>query len=113
MTSLDDIFALYISETLTLIDVKVKKKDSSALRLFSAADQTEPFSKALKNLVKDDEGDETEYVFVFKGKRLYGFETPMSLQMKHFDTIDAIPSQDYKYQRCLCCNKADLHDVEG
>ena len=112
LTSLDDIFALYTSET--LIDVKVKKKDSSRSRLFYVADQKKPFSKVLKDLVKDDEEDETEYVFMFKGKLLYGFENPMSLQMKHFDTIDAIPSQDYKYQRCICCNnKADLHDVEG
>jgi hypothetical protein len=111
LTYSDVILALYKDET--CIEVKKKGSDSSGPRLFSAADQTEPFSKALKDLVKDDEGDETEYVFVFKGKRLYGFETPMSLQMKHFDTIDAIPSQDYKYKRCICCNKADLHDVEG
>eukprot|EP00985_Skeletonema_marinoi_P029973 scaffold29886_cov123-Skeletonema_marinoi.AAC.1 len=101
----DVIFALYTNES--LIEVKVKKKDLSGPRLFYAADQKKPFSKALKDLVKDSEGDETEYVFTFKGKRLYGFETPMSLQMKHFDIIDAIPWQDYKYQRCICCNIAE------
>ena len=75
LTSLDAIFALYTYET--LLEVKVKKKDSSGPLLFYAAEQMTTMSKALKDLVKDEEGDETEYVFEFKGKRLYGFETPM------------------------------------
>eukprot|EP00984_Skeletonema_dohrnii_P001398 scaffold446_cov133-Skeletonema_dohrnii-CCMP3373.AAC.9 len=105
LTYRDATFALYTSET--FIEVKVEKTDSSGPRLFYAAEQMATMSKALQDLVKDGEGDETEYVFMFKGKRLYGFETPMSLQMKHFDIIDAIPSQDYKYQRCICCNNAE------
>lgn len=93
-----------------LIEVKKRGSDSSPFHLFCAANQTEPMTKALNDLVNDD-GDETDYVYMFKGKRLYGFETPMSLQMKHFDIIDAIPVQDFKYKRCVCCNNADRHNV--
>ena len=101
----DVIFALCKNET--LIEVKKRGSDSSAFHLFLAANQTETMSKALNDLVNDD-GDETDYVYMYKGRRLYSFETPMALQMKHFDIIDAIPLQDYKYKRCTCCN--NVHD---
>lgn len=103
----DAIFALYKDET--LIEVKKKGSDSSAFQLFCAAKQTETMTKALNDLVNDGGDDETDYVYMFNGKRLYGFETPMSLQMKDFDVIDAIPVQEYKYKRCVCCQRVESH----
>ena len=106
----DVILGLSKSEAL----IEVKKK--GAPRLLFAAERKKTIATKLKDLVKDDEEDESEYVFVFKGKRLFGYETPMSLQMKHFDIIDAIPAKeyakDYKCPRCICCQNTD-HDVEG
>lgn len=107
----DQILALH--KDATLIEVKKKGLNSSTTRLFCAAGMTETMTTKLNDLVNDNEEDETDYVFMFKDKRIYGFETPMALQMKHFDVIDAIPSQDYKCERCVCCNNADRHVVEG
>lgn len=112
----DIILILHKADTLIEFKKKGADSDSSATRLVCGAEKKKTMSKALKDLVKDDEGDESEYVFMFKDRRLYGFETPMSLQMKHFDTIEAIPAKDYakehKCQRCICCNNTD-HEVEG
>ena len=98
-----------------VLKVKEHGPDSSASSFYCSAGMTETMTTKLNDLVNDneDEDEEADYIFMFKGKRIYGFETPMALQMKHFDVIDAIPSQDYKCERCVCCNNADRHVVEG
>lgn len=105
----DTIAALHTDETM----IEIRKQGSSATVIFWAADKTETMTTELSKLVNDGEEDESDYVFMFKDKLIYGFDTPMALQMKHFDTIEAIPLQDYKYKRCICCNNADGHVVEG
>ena len=132
MTVFDIVFQIETDEI--LLEVRKKSEDSpddiqgkgsfslgddpdAAPRLLFAANKKKTMTKVLNDLVKDDdEEDESEYVFMFKGKRLYGFETPMSLQMAHLDIIDAIPLVDYmckyKCERCICCNSS-AHDVEG
>lgn len=116
MVYTDLMLGLHKDETLIEVKKAVTGADSSSTRLFCAAGTKMTMSKALKDLVKDDEEDESKYVFKFKGKRIFGFETPMSLHMKHFDTIEAISVNEYvkdhKYQRCICCNNKD-HNVEG
>ena len=96
-----------------VLKVKEHGPDSSASSFYCSAGMTETMTTKLNDLVNDNEDEEADYIFMFKGKRIYGFETPMALQMKHFDVIDAIPSQDYKCERCVCCNNADRHVVEG
>ncbi len=108
-----------------LLEAKNVNEDECEDRLFLSANKKMPMTKELLDLARsksegtDESGKEgcsknngtSDSLCMFKGKRLYGFETPMSLQLKNFDCIEVIPKGNYKCENCVCCNRME-HDME-
>jgi hypothetical protein len=117
---------LEIGKNDILLEAKNVNEDECEDRLFlSANKKMSNMTKELLDLAKsksegtDESGKEgcsknngsSDSLCMFKGKRLYGFETPMSLQLKNFDCIEVIPKGNYKCENCVCCNRME-HDME-
>jgi hypothetical protein len=116
---------LEIGKNDILLEAKNVNEDESEDRLFLSTDRKTMMTKELLDLAKSksegtDESDKegcsenkgsSNSLCMFKGKRLYGFETPMSLQLKNFDCIEVIPKGNYKCENCVCCNRME-HGME-
>ena len=111
LTSFDTVLAAPKHCFWLKVEMKVKGSDTSNKSFVYIADKKLAIVKdSLKAVVKKN--DDSEYIYFFNGKRLYGFETPLSLQMRHFDIIEAVPAEDFKYPKCICCNNTEC-EVEG
>ena len=112
---------LEIGKEEILLEAKNVNEDECEDRLFLSTNKKTMMTKELLDLAKSkSEGGEEECsenngssdsLCMFKGKRLYGFETPMSLELKNFDCIEVIPKGKYKCENCVCCNRME-HDIE-
>lgn len=115
---------LEIGKNDILLEAKNVNEDESEDRLFLSTDRKTMMTNELQDLAKskgegtDKSGKEecsenngSSYsLCMFNAKRLYGFETPMSLELKNFDCVEVIPKENYKCENCICCNRME-HDM--
>ena len=66
----------------------------------------------MKEYADDCGVDRSSLVFMWKGQKLYGFETAVQLGMGRFAFIEVVRADSVKNPQCICCNpSAELFKV--
>ena len=68
--------------------------------------KTEMISKTFDQFAVDVlESERSKFVFLYEGKKVYGYESPLALGLKsRGNVIEAVARENYKYKHCVCCN---------
>ncbi|KAL9186822.1 hypothetical protein ACHAXT_010542 [Thalassiosira profunda] len=68
------------------------KKESMLSKIFEEADV-------------DFSGERKKYLFLYKQRKIYGFESPIALDMKsRGNVIEVVPRETHHNKNCMCCN---------